>query len=288
MISKDINSHIDINNLDDSIKIYGCMQLKPNGKFYFDWEKKTLQKKFNKDTGTGNSHNDYVEDVFAMRFYITKQDINFKIGDEVGENTFSGNVSIFELRRNENDNIVLWHLKDKEKNEWEAVDGEVIYYSLPHFMKNVFTEQITYHCTTQSENDISKSYTVKIFDDDQKIGKNTVETNSTKVVDKMSVPTKSKKTKKSYTEARVGIVALGISFVISLILAWQVSIYILIVSAILLAIFIICLISLKKSGFECTKIFCFCIDTEENPEKEISINNGLINPKLKITETHIK
>ncbi len=90
----------------------------------------------------------------------------------------------------------------------------------------------------------------------------------------------SKRNKKSYTKARVGTVILGISFVISLILAWQVSIYILIASAILLAILIIYLIALKKNGFECTKIFCCCMDVEDEPQKENSKDNNLSNPKL--------
>ena len=162
MISKDISLQIDINNLSDDIKIYGCMQLKPNDKFYFDWNKIALRTKFERNSGTINIHNDYVEDVFAMRFYITKQDINFKIGDEVAENTFSESVSVFEVRRDENSHIVLWHLKDKEKDEWEPVDGEVSYRSMYCFMENYVTERITYNCTTQSENDILKSYTVKV------------------------------------------------------------------------------------------------------------------------------
>ncbi len=98
----------------------------------------------------------------------------------------------------------------------------------------------------------------------------------------------SKRNKKSYTKARVGTVILGISFVISLILAWQVSIYILIASAILLAILIIYLIALKKNGFECTKIFCCCMDVEDEPQKENSKDNNLSNPKLNKTEIRFK
>ena len=94
----------------------------------------------------------------------------------------------------------------------------------------------------------------------------------------------SKKIKKSYTKARVGTVILGISFVLSLILAWQISIYILIASAILLTMLIICLIALKKSGFECTKIFCCCMDVEDEPEIEIPKDNNLSNPKLNKAE----
>ena len=94
----------------------------------------------------------------------------------------------------------------------------------------------------------------------------------------------SKKIKKSYTKARVGTGALGISFVLSLILAWQISIYILIASAILLTMLIICLIALKKSGFECTKIFCCCMDVEDEPEIEIPKDNNLSNPKLNKAE----
>ncbi len=90
----------------------------------------------------------------------------------------------------------------------------------------------------------------------------------------------SKKIKKSYTKARVGTVILGISFVISLILAWQISIYILIASAILLTMLIVYLIALKKNGFECTKIFCCCMDVEDEPQKENSKDNNLSNPKL--------
>ena len=90
----------------------------------------------------------------------------------------------------------------------------------------------------------------------------------------------SKKIKKSYTKARFGTGALGISFVLSLILAWQISIYILIASAILLTMLIICLIVLKKNGFECTKIFCCCMDVEDEPQKENSKDNNLSNPKL--------
>ena len=99
---------------------------------------------------------------------------------------------------------------------------------------------------------------------------------------------KSKQIKKSYTKARVGTVILGISFVISLILAWQISIYILIASAILLAILIIYLIALKKDGFECTKIFCCCMDVEDEPQKENSKDNNLSNPKLNKTEIRFK
>ena len=98
----------------------------------------------------------------------------------------------------------------------------------------------------------------------------------------------SKRNKKSYTKARVGTVILGISFVISLILAWQVSIYILIASAILLAILIIYLIALKKSGFECTKIFCCCMDVEDEPQKENSKDNNFSHPKSNEIENLIK
>ena len=89
----------------------------------------------------------------------------------------------------------------------------------------------------------------------------------------------SKKIKKSYTKARFGTGALGISFVLSLILAWQISIYILIASAILLTMLIICLIALKKNGFECTKIFCCCMDVGDEPEIEIPKDNNLSNLK---------
>ncbi|MBQ9491994.1 MAG: hypothetical protein IJU86_04420 [Firmicutes bacterium] len=181
MISKDISLQIDINNLSDDIKIYGCMQLKPNDKFYFDWNKKSLRTKFEQNGGTINIRNGYVEDVFAMRFYITKQDINFKIGDDVTENTFSESVSVFEVRRDENSHIVLWHLKDKEKDEWEAVDGEVSYCSLHRFVKNVYTEQITYHCTTQLANDISKSYTVKVKVKHSRCGKEIISENTAEI-----------------------------------------------------------------------------------------------------------
>ena len=99
---------------------------------------------------------------------------------------------------------------------------------------------------------------------------------------------KSKQIKKSYTKARVGTVILGISFVISLILAWQISIYILIASAILLTMLIVYLIALKKNGFECTKIFCCCMDVEDEPQKENSKDNNLSNPKSNEIENLIK
>ena len=99
---------------------------------------------------------------------------------------------------------------------------------------------------------------------------------------------KSRKIKQSYTKARVGTVILGISFVISLILAWQISIYILIASAILLTMLIIYLIVLKKNGFECTKIFCCCMDVEDEPEIEIPKENDLSNLKSNEIENLIK
>ena len=92
-----------------------------------------------------------------------------------------------------------------------------------------------------------------------------------------------KKTKKRKLSKAIAI-TLGISFVISLILAWQISIYILIASAILLAILIIYLIALKKNGFECTKIFCCCMDVEDEPQKENSKDNNLSNPRLNKAE----
>lgn len=99
---------------------------------------------------------------------------------------------------------------------------------------------------------------------------------------------KSKQIKKSYKKARIGTVILEIFFVLSLILAWQISIYILIASAILLAILIIYLIALKKNGFECTKIFCCCMDVEDEPQKENSKDNNLSNLKLNKTEIRFK
>ena len=103
-----------------------------------------------------------------------------------------------------------------------------------------------------------------------------------------NIKSKFKKIKKSYTKARFGTGALGIFFVLSLILAWQISIYILIASAILLTMLIVYLVALKKNGFECTKIFCCCMDVEDEPQKENSKDNNLSNPKLNETEIRFK
>ena len=165
LISNDINSsEFDADNTEFNPNVYACVKLNPDSNFYLDWSgdmKKDLENKI----GTGNKHNGYMEDMYILRFYVTKKRLSINEGNKFDENTLfdkNDKISVFEVRRDKSDNIVLWHLKNKGKNEWEAVDGEVIYYSLHPFMNNAYAEQITYHCTTQLANDIQKSYTVGV------------------------------------------------------------------------------------------------------------------------------
>ncbi len=165
LISNDINGfEIDANNTDFNPNVYVCVKLHPGGDFYLDWSG-DMKKDLVEDSGTGNNHNGYMEDMYILRFYVTKKRLSINEGNKFDENTLfdkNDKISVFEVRRDKSDNIVLWHLKNKGKNEWEAVDGEVIYYSMDLLIEGAYKEKITYHCTTQSENDILKSYTVEV------------------------------------------------------------------------------------------------------------------------------
>ena len=198
LISNDINSsEVDADNTEFNPNVYACVKLNPDSNFYLDWSG-NMKKALADDFGTGNKHNGYMEDMYTLRFYVTNKKLDINEGDKFDENELfdkNDKISVFEVRRDKSDNIVLWHLKNKGKNEWEAVDGEVIYYSLHPFMNNAYAEQITYHCTTQSENDIQKSYTVGVYEDNKKISENTVEINNTDIVD----PTMSNRNNKSGT-----------------------------------------------------------------------------------------
>ena len=139
-----------------------------------------------KDSGTGNKHNGYVEDMYILRFYVTNKKLDINEGDKFDENTlFNKNdkISAFEVRRDKSDNVVLWHLKNKEKGEWEVVDGKVSF--LLFNEQKTLVDSLSYNCKIKAENGIQKFYTVEILDildDSEKIGENTVNINNTDIV----------------------------------------------------------------------------------------------------------
>lgn len=191
LISNDINSlEFDADNTEFNPNVYACVKLHPDGDFYLDWSG-NMKENLEKDSGTANSHNGYMEDMYTLRFYVTKKILSINAGGKFDENTLfdkNDKISVFEVRRDKNNNIILWHLKDKEKNEWEAVDGEIQYKEiLPDYLATggeyYCISKLSYFCKTQLTNDIQTSYTVEVYEGSEKIGKNTVEINNTGIVD---------------------------------------------------------------------------------------------------------
>ena len=186
IISNDINDlGVNANNTEFNPNVYACVKLHPGGDFYLDWSG-NMKVNLASNSGTGNKHNGYMEDMYILRFYVTNKKLDINEGDKFDENTLfdkNDNISVFEVRRDKSDNMVLWHLKNKEKGEWEVVDGEVMF--LLFNEQKILVDSLSYNCKIQSENGIQKSHTVEILDildDIKKIGENTVKINNTDIV----------------------------------------------------------------------------------------------------------
>lgn len=114
----------------DDINIYTCMQFDANGEFYLDWgpEDITAKRAFKTGLGTINNHNKKMSDVLALRFYVTPEKLNINVGQEFDETKISNpeTCSIFEIRKDENNNMVMWHF-DRNNNIWLPVDATVIH-----------------------------------------------------------------------------------------------------------------------------------------------------------------
>ena len=114
----------------DDMYIYTCMQFQPNGEFYLAWgpEDITAKRAFKTGLGTINNHNKKMEDVFALRFYVIPEKLNINVGQKFDEAKISNpeTCSIFEIRKDENNNMVMWHF-DRNNNIWIPVDATVVH-----------------------------------------------------------------------------------------------------------------------------------------------------------------
>lgn len=112
------------------MNIYTCMQFEFNGEFYLDWgpEDTTAREAFNKVLGTINNHNKKMEAVLALRFYVTPEKLNINVGQKFDEIKISNpaTCSVFEIRRDANNNMVMWHF-DRDNNAWIPVDATVVH-----------------------------------------------------------------------------------------------------------------------------------------------------------------
>ena len=114
----------------DDMNIYTCMQFEANGEFYLDWgpEETTAKEAFNMGLGTINNHNKKMEDVLALRFYVTPKRLNINVGQKFDETAIlnSAQCSVFEIRRDKNNNMVMWHF-DRNNNKWIPVSTTIIH-----------------------------------------------------------------------------------------------------------------------------------------------------------------
>ncbi len=126
IVESDTGLSIDYGNM----KIYTCMQFEPNGEFYLDRGPKdiTAKRAFKTGLGTINNHNKKMEDVLALRFYVTPERLNINVGQKFDETKILNPVqcSIFEIRRDANNNMVMWHF-DRNNNNWLPVDATVVH-----------------------------------------------------------------------------------------------------------------------------------------------------------------
>ena len=114
----------------DDMNIYTCMQFEANGEFYLDWgpEETTAKEAFKTGLGTLNNHNNKMEDVLALRFYVTPEKLNINVGQKFDETAIlnSAQCSVFEIRRDKNNNMVMWHF-DRNNNKWIPVSTTIIH-----------------------------------------------------------------------------------------------------------------------------------------------------------------
>ncbi len=126
IVENDTGLSIDYGNM----KIYTCMQFEPNGEFYLDWgpEDITAKKAFKTGLGTINNHNKKMEDVLALRFYVTPERLDIHVGQKFDEAAIlnPARCSVFEIRRDVNNNMVMWHF-DRNNNNWIPVDATIIH-----------------------------------------------------------------------------------------------------------------------------------------------------------------
>ena len=112
------------------MNIYTCMQFTPEGEFYLDWGPKdaTAKAAFNGGLGTLNNHNGKMEDVFALRFYVTPEKLDINVGNKFDETKILNpkECSVFEVRKDENNNMVMWHF-DRNNNTWLPVDATIVH-----------------------------------------------------------------------------------------------------------------------------------------------------------------
>lgn len=110
--------------------IYTCTQFEPNGEFYLDWGPEDIPAKRAFETGLGtiNNHNKKMEDVLALRFYVTPERLDIHVGQKFDEAAIlnPAQCSVFEIRRDVNNNMVMWHF-DRNNNNWIPVDATVIH-----------------------------------------------------------------------------------------------------------------------------------------------------------------
>ena len=104
----------------DDMNIYTCMQFEPNGEFYLDWgpEDITAKRAFETGLGTINNHNKKMEDVLALRFYVTPERLDIHVGQKFDEAAIlnPAQCSVFEIRRDVNNNMVIKTLINTNAN----------------------------------------------------------------------------------------------------------------------------------------------------------------------------
>ena len=155
-----------------NVNVYACMQFKPNGPFYVDWnlEAKTAKYVVNGGICTMNDHEERMEDVLALRFYFTDQKLNVKVGDQFDNQLIkNAKKSVFEIRRDKNGNMVLWHY-DLKKKTWLPVDATVqcetaveekqVIYQDQNCTIHSYKDVHKYACRVEKNTDESYSYTV--------------------------------------------------------------------------------------------------------------------------------
>ncbi len=109
----------------DNVNVCACMQFKPNGPFYVDWNEKAAMGLVSCKLSTLNDHKNRMQDVLALRFYFTDQELNVKCGDLFDNQSIkNAKKSVFEIRRDKNGNIILWHY-DLKKKIWLPVNATV-------------------------------------------------------------------------------------------------------------------------------------------------------------------
>ncbi len=133
IISTDLG--ININNIDEdkknSLKVYVFARSSLSDDPYLLQDPYSLSTGLKNNFETKNCCDGYMEDMISLRFVITNENLDFKVGDQVDMGAieckiYETNGSIFFLRRDEKNNVVLLHrIKKKSSNEWQLVDAEI-------------------------------------------------------------------------------------------------------------------------------------------------------------------